>query len=252
MPGNHRAAAETGASGSRRATRRLLEGVRLQVRHRLLEAVALFAVPAFASLMLADVWARSGNAWILLLALVFTHPVADLLSGLVHWAADRMLPASTPYLGRSFVRPFREHHADPEGITRHNFIETNGNTCIALTPALAGVWWWAVGQPWQSAAVVVEAFVLGLAFWLCITNQIHKWAHVERPPAAVRWLQRRRVILEPGHHAAHHTMPFDQRFCITSGWLNPVVDRLGVFALLERRCRGQDAFAPPKAGIGGR
>ena len=123
---------------------------------------------------------------------------------------------------------------------------------IALTPSLAGVWWWAVGQPWQSAAVVVEAFVLGLAFWLCITNQIHKWAHVERPPAAVRWLQRRRVILEPGHHAAHHTMPFDQRFCITSGWLNPVVDRLGVFALLERRCRGQDAFAPPKAGIGGR
>jgi ubiquitin-conjugating enzyme E2 variant len=107
---------------------------------------------------------------------------------------------------------------------------------------MAGVWWWVSGQPRESAAAFVEAFVLGLVFWLCMTNQIHKWAHTKRPPVAVRWLQRSRVILEPGHHAAHHKVPFERCFCITSGWMNPVIDRLGLFGVMERCCPGADTF----------
>jgi ubiquitin-conjugating enzyme E2 variant len=246
MQGNHRAAAEAGVAAGPGAMRRLWRGVGPRARHRHLEAAALVAVPVLASLLLADVWSRSGAVWTLLFALVAAHPAADLVSGLVHWAADRILPIGAPYLGPAFVRPFREHHADPRGITRHDFIETNGNTCIALAPALAGVWWWATGRPGTPATVLVEALAVGLAFWLCVTNQIHKWAHLERPPAAVRLLQRCRLILEPRHHAAHHRPPFDRRFCITSGWLNPVVDRLGMFDRLERCCRPRAALPPPQ------
>jgi ubiquitin-conjugating enzyme E2 variant len=41
--------------------------------------------------------------------------LADLFSGLVHWALDSFGSVRTPVLGPAFIRPFREHHADPQG-----------------------------------------------------------------------------------------------------------------------------------------
>ena len=63
---------------------------------------------------------------------------ADLLSGLAHWAFDSFGSASTPIIGKSFIRPFRAHHADPEEMTRHDFVETHGSSCLAALPLLAG------------------------------------------------------------------------------------------------------------------
>ncbi|MGH9352273.1 MAG: fatty acid desaturase CarF family protein, partial [Terriglobia bacterium] len=71
--------------------------------------------------------ARSPAAWALTVAAaVLGYVLADFVSGCVHWMADRLGTAATPLLGRTFIQPFREHHADPKAITRHGFIETNG------------------------------------------------------------------------------------------------------------------------------
>jgi len=65
------------------------------------------------------------------------------------------------------------------------------------------------------------------------TNQFHKWAHQESPSAFARWLQRKRLVLEPLHHKLHHTQPFDVNYCITNGWLNPLLNKLKFFRRLE-------------------
>jgi ubiquitin-conjugating enzyme E2 variant len=49
----------------------------------------------------------------------------------------------------------------------------------------------------------------------------------------VRALQRARLILSPEHHAIHHAAPQDKYYCITVGWMNPVLERLRFFAFCE-------------------
>ena len=49
----------------------------------------------------------------------------------------------------------------------------------------------------------------------------------------VHWLQRAGLILSPEHHAIHHAAPHDRHYCITVGWMNPMLDKLGFFRGLE-------------------
>ena len=156
---------------------------------------------------------------------------ADLVSGIVHWVGDTWGTPEWRVLGPSLIRPFREHHVDPQGIVRHDFIETNGNSSIGSLILLGG----GFAAPLESAAGdLVAATMLSLSAWLFATNQIHKWAHASARPRAVSWLQRHGWILDPTHHAVHHTAPFDRYYCITTGWMNPVLLRIGFFAALER------------------
>lgn len=152
--------------------------------------------------------------------------LADLVSGLVHWGFDTWGTEATPVLGWSFIRPFREHHTDPLGITRHDWIETNGNNAIGTLPLLG----LGLALPPGFAAALCG----WLAVWVMATNQIHKWAHQPSVPTPVAWLQRRGLILGREHHGVHHAAPHDGAYCITLGLCNPLLDAVGFFRGLER------------------
>jgi hypothetical protein len=172
---------------------------------------------------------------------------ADLVSGLVHWLCDTFFSEDTPLVGRALIRPFREHHRDPLAITRRAFLEVNGSNCLATLPLLAlAVRSGGAGSD-DPARLFAHVFLVVFAPAVCLTNQLHKWAHAPAAPRAVRLAQRLRLVLAPAHHARHHGAA-GRAFCVTTGWLNPLLDRLEVLPRLERTLR---ALAPPPGRTGG-
>ncbi len=181
------------------------------------------------------------TAVLLGLAGLWGYALADAVSGAVHWLADRYFDPETPLLGPLLIREFRAHHERPEQITRLGFFESTGMNALVSLPPLAGLLW--LGPPRSPSAAAAQALVLGLllgAFW---TTRLHAWAHVAEPPRAVRWLQRLGLVLSPERHAHHHVGHQDRSYCVTSGWLNPLLDGLEVFRRLERML--ERAGAPP-------
>lgn len=193
---------------------------------------------AFAGIELAQMWrlvTASASVWdslAIAVACLLGYVGADFVSGLIHWLFDRYGSVDTPVFGKNFVRPFREHHIDEKGITRHDFIETNGNNCIATSVLLVP----AMLVPLQGGhplALFLVALLTSGALAVFATNQFHKWAHEDHPPAYVATMQRMGLILGARHHSIHHTPPYDRYYCITTGWLNPLLYRVKFYDRLE-------------------
>lgn len=165
------------------------------------------------------------------LGLLGGYVVADFLAGTVHWLADRCFDPRTPILGPMLIEPFRAHHDDPGSISRHDFFEVAGNNALVSLP-LAGVLL-VTPVPHDFASTLLFVFGTSLALALVATNVFHGWAHARRPPRLARALQRAGLILTPARHARHHRGGHDRAYCVTSGWLNPVLDGLGFFDGLE-------------------
>jgi len=200
---------------------------------------------ALAVRLVASIRSASGAVTLVVGSLV-GYLLADLLSGTVHWFCDTFFGEETPIIGRRLIRPFRDHHLRPQEITRFGLLEQDGSNYISLIPLLWLVRSWA---PHGSVALLVQATLLGLAVGSLGTNLFHKWAHSSDVSGWVRWLQRRRLILSPEAHAVHHRS-YDGGYCVTSGWMNPMLDRIRLFPRLERVVRGfgRRARRRPRSG----
>ncbi len=157
--------------------------------------------------------------------------LADFVAGTVHWIADRHFDPATPGLGPMLIEPFRAHHDDPLSITRHDFFEVLGNNALVTIPAVLALL--TVPRPGSALAHFAVAVALAGSFAAVATNLFHAWAHAPRPPRVARWLQARRLVLTPAGHAIHHRGAHDRAYCVTSGWLNPLLDRTRFFARLD-------------------
>lgn len=163
--------------------------------------------------------------WMLLAALVGVA-LADFGTGVVHWAGDTFGNEGTPWVGRTVIAPFRNHHKDPAEITRHGLLEVTGNNALIMTPLVLGM---ALVAPGAAESVLVVSGLAGglaLVFTAVVSNQLHRWAHMARVPGPVAWLQRRHLILSRVEHSRHHRGPHNVGYCVANGWMNPLLDRL--------------------------
>ena len=228
---------------------------RRALREAYSRAVRNFEIASIAGYALVMAWLLTRIApriaetpFLAIAAFMVGFIAADFGSGFVHWTADTWGTPEWPIIGKALIRPFREHHVDQKEITRHDFIETNGNNCFISSPAAAIAALLPDGTVWF--------FLAAMTFAMCLaifgTNQFHKWAHMDTPPWYAQALQRANLILPPEHHAVHHTSPYAKYYCITVGWLNEGLFRLRFFQILEKIIAHLTGLIPREDDIGKR
>jgi hypothetical protein len=176
----------------------------------LVAQVVFVALALYLAVRVVEGADRHQLGWWLPVAAIVGLLVADFVSGFVHFLADNFCEADTPIIGKTFVRPFREHHSDPLAITTHGFVEANGGNTIVALPVIAPV---ALLMPVEDNPFATAIGALTLA------------------------IQRTGLILANQHHDVHHTSPFDTYYCITVGFWNPLLERLDLWVRLERWIR---------------
>lgn len=150
--------------------------------------------------------------------------IADLLSGLLHWIGD------SDELSRfrlvNYISGFNvDHHADPLAITRQSFLARN-ITQFAIVTTVSVVWALCLGPSVVWAFATLGGLLVG---------EVHCWSHSpSKTNKLVRVLQETGLIQSPKHHAVHHRPPHQTRFCVLTDWLNPVLDAIGIWQILDR------------------
>jgi hypothetical protein len=151
--------------------------------------------------------------------------LADFVAGVVHWLEDAYGTEDTPIVGPLLIRPNIVHHHFPRYFTRLTWWQSSGDL-VVVSALVVGLAWWAGLLSWQVWLFVALA---------ANANQVHKWAHRTRAEngPVIAWLQDRRILQTPQHHALHHTDPKNTFYCPITNVLNPLLERIEFWPRLE-------------------
>jgi ubiquitin-conjugating enzyme E2 variant len=150
---------------------------------------------------------------------------ADFAAGIIHWAEDAYIREDTPLVGRLIGKPNTLHHHLPRRMARNSWWQSNWDLLLVMglligAAAMLGRLTWHV---WLFAMVAGNA------------NEVHKWSHRTRRENGlfISWLQDRRILQTPQHHAVHHTNPKEVHYCPITNVLNPLLDGVRFWEGLE-------------------
>ncbi|PIA27483.1 hypothetical protein AQUCO_07700035v1 [Aquilegia coerulea] len=161
------------------------------------------------------------------LAGLLGYVLADLGSGVYHWAIDNYGDASTPVFG-SQIEAFQGHHKWPWTITRRQFANNLHALARVITFVVVPIDL-AINDP------VLLSFVAMCSGCIMFSQQFHAWAHGTKsklPPVVVA-LQESGVLVSRSQHSAHHRQPYNNNYCIVSGAWNKFLDENMIFEALE-------------------
>jgi ubiquitin-conjugating enzyme E2 variant len=145
--------------------------------------------------------------------------LADFIAGVIHWWEDVYITPETPLIGSLVGGPNAEHHSNPMGFLKGNYWHRNYTTII---PALI-----AAGISYVYFPFFTLAFIFATQ-----ANEIHGWSH-QRCNFIIRAFQETGILASPRHHAGHHESPYSIRYCVMSNWLNPFLDMIGLWGVIE-------------------
>ncbi|XP_004500049.1 fatty acid desaturase 4, chloroplastic [Cicer arietinum] len=162
-----------------------------------------------------------------ILAGLVGYILADLGSGVYHWAIDNYGDGSTPLVGAQ-IEAFQGHHKWPWTITKRQF----ANNLHALARVVTFI---VLPIDLVFHDPIVQGFVGVCSGCIMFSQQFHAWAHgtKSRLPPLVVALQEGGVLVSRSQHAAHHRPPYNNNYCIVSGVWNEFLDKSKAFEAME-------------------
>lgn len=162
--------------------------------------------------------------------------IADLISGIVHWFEDTYGNPTWPIVGPTIILPNILHHDLPLKFTEASFFKRNRGV-FAVTLVFGGAF---ALLGWLNV-VTVTALIVG-----AFANEVHRWAHLkpEQLPRLVRALQQAKILQTPQHHWAHHRRGYNTHYCTITNMVNPTLDGLRVFRIIEGVLEGIFGIRP--------
>jgi len=152
--------------------------------------------------------------------------LADFLSGVIHWFQDRYCKRHWPIIGDIFVKPNDIHHVTPRSFTDDGFLLRNWASFAVAT--MCGVLFWATGAlNWFTGGFTVASSFM--------PTQAHYWAHrtAKQNGPLITKLQLLGVIQSGRQHWCHHRGNKDKFFCTMTDYMNPILEKIQFFPLIE-------------------
>ena len=151
--------------------------------------------------------------------------LADFLTGLIHWFEDRFGDPDWPLIGGA-IKANHEHHHKPRAFLSSDFVRRNKEVFI-VTLMVLGLF---------AAFGLINAFTVSAVGFGFFANEFHASAHrsAKENGALVAIIQSTGLMQSFTYHAHHHRGLKDCHYCVMTIYVNPVIDRLGIFRIAEQ------------------
>lgn len=147
--------------------------------------------------------------------------LADFVSGILHFAQDKLGSKDTPLFGH-IINAGRTHHEDPLKFLSSTLWHRNRyNVLGALAFCVLATLVFGL-QPSIFAATAGGLLMI----------EIQILAHKPDIPLWARLLQATGIIQRPKQHQAHH-VEHNRTYCVVTSWFNPWLDKSGLWRLLH-------------------
>lgn len=169
----------------------------------------------------------------ILVSILLAWLFADFITGVVHWAEDRLLDKPSRFKFLNAVKADNQlHHWKPTAMLRFTVSE-NINTSVVIAWPLALALFFASAP----VAIWLGVFLSGFG------NIVHRWAHTPATQlnGVIRFLQAIGFFVPSKSHWRHHfnksglirSSQAVDRYCVMTAYLNPILDRVKFFRFLE-------------------
>jgi plasmanylethanolamine desaturase len=142
--------------------------------------------------------------------------LADIMSGLVHWAEDAYAREDMPLIGKWIAKANIEHHVRPRAFLKKTYWQSSLDL-------------WAV----SIVVLIYYAHRHQLTWPIWLFAVISAQTPVEKGWLVTR-LQKMYVIQHPRHHSKHHQNKKDTHYCAVTNMLNPILDGLKFWKIIEK------------------
>jgi hypothetical protein len=161
----------------------------------------------------------------IILQIILCIIITDLLTGTVHWWEDTYGNPDWKFFGNSIVKPNIEHHKKPR-----RFLKDTLRQRIQLSALIA-------------IGIGTVIFFLGFLNWQIIfclvyasfANEIHAITHRTNKENGklICLIQKTGLIQSRKMHGYHHSAPFDVNYCILTNYLNPILNKIKFWIIIE-------------------